>query len=551
MALRTAYISICKRDGVTPRLDLFADVEGTRALSADLTLLEDPDLRALFSLVGRHAYTHLTSLRLFCNKLSAYDQYKLELRNFRHANPLVLRPIASNRLASAIQQCITPDQCQIRWLELFGFAWTSAGLSYLSSALGANRSVIGLSLKDCQIGDEGLSILLPGLRSNTTVEQLQLSGCNLTNVGAIALRGLIAHHYARRVREDWHDTLHDTAPRRRKPGEAAPRARAVRGLTSLDLSGNGIGDAGVCALTEAFRDDPYITAVDLRRNRLSGRSRKEVAEAVRSGGNCGLRFCDLRENPDCDWALGLDTWESWGAAQAPAAADFAARDDAAGDAGRRALRKARSAPAAPLSEARRAPAPAPHEAPRAPRPPSPAPPASEDGSEAGPSSPPAAASSSQREAPAPAQLQEERLARAVAERRLADALRGGEQAAAAPTAAAAEDAVLGRIEGTLASLAAALERLEAHEGGAPDPSSRKFRAVAPEEPAPAPLPWPTALPAPPPALDWGLEDEPEAAEAAAAAARALEAYAFDFEDVDADVDAASPGTLRYMRAYGY
>lgn len=64
-------------------------------------------------------------------------------------------------------------------------------MSHLSKGLPTATTLQFLSLKGCNIGDDGLHSLLEGLKGNKSIQQLELSECGLSDKSGIRIGLLI------------------------------------------------------------------------------------------------------------------------------------------------------------------------------------------------------------------------------------------------------------------------------------------------------------------------------------------------------------------------
>jgi hypothetical protein len=94
------------------------------------------------------------------------------------------------------------------------------------------------------MGDASFGKLVNGLRNNTNIREINMSGCGLTDASGTAIGSILRAHASRRATAMWQDNL------RCYPGSAAARDLAHRqielaasgsgGLTALDLSYNNL-----------------------------------------------------------------------------------------------------------------------------------------------------------------------------------------------------------------------------------------------------------------------------------------------------------------------
>jgi len=102
-------------------------------------------------------------------------------------------------------------------------------LMFLTRVIKVNLSIVTLDLFDSRIGLEGTNYLVEGLKSNQTVKTLNLGYCLIKNVTSLS-----------------------------------EMLRVNRGICTLILSGNTIGDDGAMALSEALKTNRTMTRLSLR-----------------------------------------------------------------------------------------------------------------------------------------------------------------------------------------------------------------------------------------------------------------------------------------------
>ncbi|XP_062482399.1 leucine-rich repeat-containing protein 45 isoform X2 [Pezoporus occidentalis] len=120
-----------------------------------------------------------------------------------------------------------------------------------------------VALGDCGLSGEGVTLLLHGLCSNTTVKLLDLKGNNLRSMGAEALGKLL---------------------------------RQNKSLRSLILEWNslGMGEEGFSSFCQGLGANSFLQWLDLRSNQINHQGAGELAMALKQ--NTSLQELDLRWN---------------------------------------------------------------------------------------------------------------------------------------------------------------------------------------------------------------------------------------------------------------
>ncbi|XP_059059486.1 uncharacterized protein LOC131852777 [Achroia grisella] len=160
-------------------------------------------------------------------------------------------------------------------------------LNPLCEALLANNSLQHLYLPRCLIGDAGCLAVCKAVRCLPNILTLDLSGCELTPLGAGYIADLIKYQKIHRYSENWTHTLR----------YRLPELDAMAGLRRITLCGNTqLGDAGVSRLFDVLADDLWIKALDVQNCGLREQSATCAVEMMRS--NTTLVVLDLRHNID-------------------------------------------------------------------------------------------------------------------------------------------------------------------------------------------------------------------------------------------------------------
>ncbi|KAM4034199.1 leucine-rich repeat-containing protein 45 [Anomaloglossus baeobatrachus] len=118
-------------------------------------------------------------------------------------------------------------------------------------------------LSDCMLSEDGLKLILQGLRNNAVVKYLDLKGNNLRGEGAEALGKLLRHNPS---------------------------------VTSLTLEWNNLGmwEDGFSLLCDGLSCNQTLQRLDLRNNQINHKGAEELSTALKQ--NLTLRELDLRWN---------------------------------------------------------------------------------------------------------------------------------------------------------------------------------------------------------------------------------------------------------------
>ncbi|KAI8440589.1 hypothetical protein MSG28_001811 [Choristoneura fumiferana] len=155
----------------------------------------------------------------------------------------------------------------------------------LEAALLANNSLRHVFLPRCLVGDAGCLAICKAVRCMPNILTLDLSGCELTPLGASYIADLLKYQKIHRYSENWVHTLR----------YRLPDLDQMAGLRRVSVCGNPLGDAGAAALLTVLADDLWIKAMDLQNCELTESTAQTVLQMMES--NTTLVVLDLRHNP--------------------------------------------------------------------------------------------------------------------------------------------------------------------------------------------------------------------------------------------------------------
>ncbi|EFJ42021.1 hypothetical protein VOLCADRAFT_97964 [Volvox carteri f. nagariensis] len=123
------------------------------------------------------------------------------------------------RMALCKALCAVLRRAPVEELVL-GLRLSESGCTMLSEALATNSTLKRLSFAGSHMGDERVRWLKPGLIGNNTLEELDLTACNLTDAAARDVAAVIKAHVDRRLNLAFDEQL------RHYPDTSLPRHRA-------------------------------------------------------------------------------------------------------------------------------------------------------------------------------------------------------------------------------------------------------------------------------------------------------------------------------------
>ena len=197
--------------------------------------------------------------------------------------------IGAIALAAAIRRpTSTVTTLTLEWNEALG----AEGAIAIGNALLHNRALRVLGLERTAIDDMGATAIGSALRDAIALplEELRLEGNAIGHDGAASLAAALEGNTRLRTLNLALNPLGGSAG-------AAALARGLRrnaALTSLDLSGCGIGDAGAVALATALRSNTALVTLNLQSNGIGATGARALASMLRI--NPALRHLNLKLN---------------------------------------------------------------------------------------------------------------------------------------------------------------------------------------------------------------------------------------------------------------
>jgi Ran GTPase-activating protein (RanGAP) involved in mRNA processing and transport len=129
----------------------------------------------------------------------------------------------------------------------------------MSSAIKMNTSIKTFILNKCHLTNQEFDCLIEGFIEHLHIEEMNLSNNNLNDKHSYIISRLISRHNQRKDEVLWMYGLRNERPLKR---------RENKGLVSIDLSRNMLGNEGLEDIVNALRNDNYIRKVDFSYNMI-------------------------------------------------------------------------------------------------------------------------------------------------------------------------------------------------------------------------------------------------------------------------------------------
>ena len=170
-----------------------------------------------------------------------------------------------------------------------------------SIGLKMSKSLLNLSFKQAKCGDSVFPALAHGIGHCSSLQEVSISGCDLTDDSAGRVCDIIRSHCKRRNDARWTTSLRDV----RVSVREIDTEISSSGLLVLDLSHNQFTSRSAASFARVLENDTWIGAINLASNRIGGKGMEYLLETLQ-GSNEWLSILDLRENPSSVAAEQID-----------------------------------------------------------------------------------------------------------------------------------------------------------------------------------------------------------------------------------------------------
>ncbi|KAJ2950410.1 hypothetical protein O0L34_g8652 [Tuta absoluta] len=199
---------------------------------------------------------------------------------------VILTNFMLSNLMEAISQMLSTTTL-LTTILLEGLPLKIPYLNPFCEGLLANSSLQHIYLPRCLIGDAGCQAMCKAVRCLPSILTLDLSGCELTPVGAASIAEVVKYQKLHRYSENWVHTLR----------YRMPELDSMSGLRRITLCNNPqLGDQGVCKLLDVLADDLWIKALDVQNCGLTDNAASSAMQMLQL--NTTLVVLDLRHNAD-------------------------------------------------------------------------------------------------------------------------------------------------------------------------------------------------------------------------------------------------------------
>ncbi|XP_055597801.1 protein Cep78 homolog [Uranotaenia lowii] len=283
------YLALCRARNFQPLAELTSG--GKRKSSKNLLGIDffgDRFKETDWQLIS-DALVQDTSLELVAIRLRKVICDVLENGSQRASDSVVDRPSLLTkrlftRLMEALAHFLSQNQ-KVRVFMLEALPIQGIFMATLINGLQQNYSITELSLARSAIRDGGCEAICAAVMHLPKIETLNLSGCQLTPRGCLAVAELVKYQKIQRFAESWQCSLRYRSIDTSK----------MQGLRYLLLNSNPcIGDDGLQEITEVLKDDEWIRQVHFRNCGLTDKGAKFLVDCLNI--NKTIEKFDIRTN---------------------------------------------------------------------------------------------------------------------------------------------------------------------------------------------------------------------------------------------------------------
>ncbi|CAH0396989.1 unnamed protein product [Chilo suppressalis] len=280
------YLKCCKLQNLTPLNNVIPSGNG-KVLDFCVDRIKYADWPPILNALSCDLSLHSVSIKCRQQVKTVLEQIDCErLAKTVNKRAVILTNFMLTNLVEAIAQLLA-NTTLLTSLLLDGLPLRIPYLNPLYEALLTNGSLQHLYLPHTLINDAGCLAVCKAVRCLPNILTLDLSGCELTSLGAGHIADLVKYQKIHRYSENWIHTLR----------YRMPELDTMAGLRRITLCGNPqLGDQGAAKLYDVLADDLWIKAVDLQNCGLTEQSADVALQMMNS--NTTLVILDMRNNVD-------------------------------------------------------------------------------------------------------------------------------------------------------------------------------------------------------------------------------------------------------------
>ncbi|CAB3228823.1 unnamed protein product [Arctia plantaginis] len=278
------YLNCCKLQNLTPLNYVIPSGNG-KVLDFCVDRIKYIEWPAILNALSCDLSLHYVSIKCRQQVKTVLEHIDCErLAKTVNKRCVLLTNFMLTNLIEAITQMLS-NTTLLTTLILEGIPLRIPYLNPLCETILINNCLQHLHLSQCLIGDAGCLAICKSLRCLPNILTLNLSGCELTPLGAEYIADLVKYQKIHRYSENWTHTLR----------YRLPDLDTMAGLRRITVCSNpAIGDVGVAKLFEVLADDLWIKALDVQNCSLTEKAGTAALNMLKS--NTTLVILDLRHN---------------------------------------------------------------------------------------------------------------------------------------------------------------------------------------------------------------------------------------------------------------
>ena len=252
------------------------------------------DIQILSVIISKYFYFNSIQLGSFDPEKGEEDKKQKKKDKYIYQNEKERKSmenekiLATNKILMNIGKNLYSSK-KIFDLSLFGFNLDKKIAENISQGITKNKTLQTLIIKNCKIPIDVYEILLKGILSHEKIKLLDLSDNNFNDKYGNMIARIITRQGQRRDQIIWSYGLRNEFPSSND---------YARGLISINLHGNKLGEKSTDKICYSLCSDNYIRAIDLSGNLIDTNSCKKFIYMMRK--NNTLLTIDLRNNPGYD-----------------------------------------------------------------------------------------------------------------------------------------------------------------------------------------------------------------------------------------------------------
>ena len=242
-----------------------------------INVFQPKDIQIISAIISKYFYFNSIQLGTFDPDKGEEAQKQKKREKYIYQNEKERRVMENERLLATDKILINLGKNlflskKIFDVSLFGFNLDKKVSENISQGIIKNKSLQSLIIKNCKIQIDAYEILLKGLLSHEKIKLLDLSDNNFNDKYGNMISRIITRQGQRRDQIIWSYGLRNEVPSNND---------YAKGLISINLHGNKLGEKSTDKICYSLCSDNYIRALDLSNNLIDTNSCKKFIYMMR------------------------------------------------------------------------------------------------------------------------------------------------------------------------------------------------------------------------------------------------------------------------------